>query len=214
MTSPAHLHLPRGSAQKRSPDWLLFLTKFLRHGTAIASFVPSSRWLAQAVVRGIDFEKTQCVLELGAGTGPITKELLRQSAGRCRVLVVERDADFCRRLTERFPSAEVARADANDLERLLNERGIGRIDHVMCGLPLPSFPFESRRRILDVVRRRLAVDGTFRQLTHMPMIYYPLYRRYFERVDFRLIVRNFPPGGFYLCQGARTRADSSAGNTN
>jgi phospholipid N-methyltransferase len=203
MTTPSHLHLPRGTARKRSPDWLLFLAKFLRHGTAIASFVPSSRWLAQAVVRDIDFEKTRCIVELGAGTGPITEELLRRSGGRCRILVVERDPDFCRRLRERFPPAEVVQADANDLERLLDERVIDKIDHVVRGLPLPSFSLESRRRILAVVRRRLAASGTFRQLTHMPLIYYPLYHNYFERVEFRFIARNFPPGGFYICEMAR-----------
>jgi phospholipid N-methyltransferase len=54
-----------------------------------------------------------------------------------------------------------------------------------------------------VVRRRLAAAGTFRQLTHMPLIYYPLYCNYFEHVAFRFIARNLPPGGFYICQGAR-----------
>src|SRR5262249_16821921 len=30
-------------------DWWLFFSKFLRHGRAIASFVPSSPWLARAL---------------------------------------------------------------------------------------------------------------------------------------------------------------------
>jgi phospholipid N-methyltransferase len=203
MTSPSHLHLPRGKAVKRPPDGLLFFSKFLRHGTAIAAFLPSSPCLARAVVRGIDFTQARCIVELGAGTGPITAEILRRSRGRCPVVVVERDADFCKRLRERFPKADIAQADAADLDALLAMRGVTMVDHVFCGLPLPSFPAKVRDRVLDSVRRHLAREGTFRQLTHMPMIYYPLYRKYFDRVEFRFVVRNLPPGGFYVCQGPR-----------
>src|SRR5208283_2873374 len=81
----------------RFPDWMLFFGKFLTQGTRIAALAPSSPWLAAATVHGIDFSRARCVVELGAGTGPITRELLRRSAGRCRVLVIERDADFCQR---------------------------------------------------------------------------------------------------------------------
>jgi phospholipid N-methyltransferase len=182
------------------PDWWLFFTKFLRQGSAIASFVPSSQWLACAVVEDIDFANAQCVVELGAGTGPITAQLLACAGKSCRVLIVERDVDFCRRLRERFVGADIVQADACDLDRHLATRGITSIDHVLCGLPLPSFRPTDRDHILEVVRQRLAAHGTFRQLTHMPWVYYPLYRRYFETVRFHLVFRNLPPAGFYVCR--------------
>jgi phospholipid N-methyltransferase len=178
----------------------LFLAKFLRHGKAIASFVPSSSYLARAVVQGIDFTRCRCVVELGAGTGPITAALLAAAPPSCRTLIVERDPDFCERLRERFPGADVAQADAADLERLLAERGLESVDHFLCGLPLPSFPGPARDHLLGVVRRWLDPAGTFRQLTHMPWVYYPLYRRYFGEVRFRLVMRNLPPAGFYTCR--------------
>jgi phospholipid N-methyltransferase len=195
-------HGPEASSapKQRCPDWLLFLSKFLRHGSAIASFVPSSSYLARAVVRDLDFSHSRCIVELGAGTGPITAELLRLAPPSCRTLIVERDADFCARLRERFPDADVAQADAIDLDRLLDERGMDRVDHFLCGLPLPSFDRSTRDRILDVVQRRLADDGTFRQLTHMPWVYYHLYRHYFADVCFHFVMRNLPPAGFYTCR--------------
>jgi phospholipid N-methyltransferase len=193
---------PRGAVRQpaRVPDWLLFLGKFLRHGTAIASFVPSSRYLAQAVCDGIDYANAHCLVELGAGTGPISAELLRRAPTSCRVLILERDPDFCARLRQRFPNAEVIEADAGDLDRLLAERGIDRVDHFLCGLPLPSFPAVARDTILSVVRQRLRPNGTFRQLTHMPWVYYRLYRRYFAEVRFRFVLRNLPPAGYYVCR--------------
>jgi phospholipid N-methyltransferase len=181
----------------------LFFTKFVRQGTAIAAFAPSSRWLARAATDGIDFTQAQAVIELGAGTGPVTAELVRRGTGRCRVVVIERDSDFCRRLRQRFPATEVVEADVNDLENLLRERHIGKVDHFISGLPLPSFAKIERDRLLHAIGRRLAPGGTFRQITGMPWVYGPLYRKYFDEVSFRLVLRNLPPGGTYLCRGLR-----------
>jgi phospholipid N-methyltransferase len=182
------------------PDWWLFFTKFLRHGRAIASFTPSSPWLAHALVRDINFSRACCVVELGAGTGPVTAALLRRNPGPCRTLIVERDPDFCRLLRHKFPRAEIAQADAADLEQLLAAREIHTIDHCLCGLPLPSFAPTERDRILKVIRDRLAPEGTFRQLTVMPGVYYLLYRRYFTEVNFQMVWWNLPPAGFYVCR--------------
>ena len=54
---------------------------------------------------------------------------------------------------------------------------------------------------MGMVGRRLAPGGTFRQLTHMPWVYYSLYRGYFEEVRFQLVPLNLPPGGVYICRG-------------
>ena len=146
-----------------------------------------------------------CLVELGAGTGPVTAELMRRSMPDCKVVVVERDPDFCRRLRQRFPDADIVQADALDFEKLLRDRGIEEADHVISGLPLPSFPAEDRDRLLHAVGRRLAKDGTFRQITAMPWVYRRLYRTYFEEVKFRLVPLNLPPGGVYVCRRMKLR---------
>ena len=51
------------------PDWWLMLRKFVSHGTAIASFSPSSRFLARSMLRGIDWVRARCVVELARGPG-------------------------------------------------------------------------------------------------------------------------------------------------
>jgi phospholipid N-methyltransferase len=176
-------------------------TKFLQRGRAIASFAPSSRFMARAILRGIDFSKCRSIVELGAGTGPITAELLKRVDPSCRVLIIELDPDLCRHLRQRFPGVDIVQADASDLDQLLDERGISGVDHILSGLPLPSFPEAVRDRILDISARRLHGDGSFRQLTVMPWVYYRLYRRYFTDIHFRFVPCNLPPGGVYICRG-------------
>jgi len=194
------------SVSPRGPDWWLMMKKFWQKGRSIASFAPSSRFMARAVTKGIDFESARCIVELGAGTGPITAELVKRVRPQTKLLVIELDPDLCARLQSRFPQVDVVQGDACQFDKLLAERGFDQVDHVCSGLPLPSFPGQLRDTILATSARMLAPGGTFRQLTVMPLIYYRMYRRYFEDVRFRFVPVNLPPGGVYVCRGYREKA--------
>lgn len=193
-------------------DFTLFLGKFLRQGTAIASLAPSSRWLARATLRGIDWDRPNLVLELGAGTGPITRALAERTTGRSRALIVERDPDFAAILRDRYgdhPDLEVIRGDVRDLADMLRDRGIEQVDHILSGLPTPSFPKDLQTGLFRVVRRVLKPEGSFNQITEMPLVYRGLYRRFFEDVRFVFEPRNIPPAGVYLCRRIKPEAVAS-----
>src|SRR3954454_23173587 len=115
-------------------DFTLFLGKFLRHGTKIASLAPSSPWLSRTTVRNIPWESARVIVELGAGTGPITRALAERAHPECRVIVLERDPDFARLLRERFANRanfDVVEGDVRDLTEILTQRGIERADFVV-----------------------------------------------------------------------------------
>ena len=190
---------------KAASDWWIFFRKFVKHGTDIASFAPSSRYLSRLICKGIDYDAATCIVELGAGTGPVTEVLLKHVRPHTKLIVVERDPDFCQRLRERFPQADIVEGDAAKLEELLAERGIERVDHVVSGLPLPSFPAGLRDAVLASVARCLGETGTFRQLTVTPLVYFRLYRGYFRDVRFKFEPRNLPPAGVYFCTGYEPR---------
>src|SRR5215467_11649520 len=105
-------------------DHALFLGKFLTQltrGNPIASIAPSSRWLSRTTVRNIAWDRVETLIELGAGTGPITRVLAERTRPQCRVVVVERDHDFARLLRQRFgslPNLEIVEGDARDLAAL------------------------------------------------------------------------------------------------
>jgi phospholipid N-methyltransferase len=191
---------PAARPKVRTPDWWLMTKKFLAKGTSVASFAPSQGPLCRRFIRGIDFDTAECVVELGAGTGPVTVELLKRAKPHTRVVVVELDPDFCKRLRQRFPNADIVEGDAAKLEQLLADRGIKKVDHVLSGLPLPSFPAAVRDAVIASSARVLAEAGTFRQLTNMPWVYKPLYKRYFADVRFGFVPLNLPPAGVYVCR--------------
>lgn len=190
-------------------DLSLFFGKFLKHGTKIASLAPSSRWLSRATVANVDWARAEVVVELGAGTGPITRVIAERARPQTKVVVLERDPDFAAILRERFsalPHFDVVEGDVRDLSALLADRGIGRVDHVISGLPVPSFPKDFRRDYFEVIRRVLAPGGGYNQITELALIYQGLYRQFFDEVKFVFEPRNLPPAGAYHCRGIKDRS--------
>ena len=80
-----------------------------------------------------------------------------------------------------------------------------RVDHVISGLPLPSFPAAGRDQILETGARMIVPGGAFRQITVMPLIYYRMYRRYFE--DRSAVVTQHEAFGQLADEIRRLRAD-------
>ncbi len=187
-------------------DFALFLGKFLTQGTRIASVAPSSRWLSRTTLANIDWARVNTLVELGAGTGPITRVIAELARPDCRVVVIERDRDFARLLEERFESRanfDIVLGDVRELGSILADREVAVVDHVISGLPVPSFPRGLQIDLFRSFRSVLKNDGTYNQITEIPWLYWGFYRKFFDDVRFVFEPRNVPPGGAYFCRGVK-----------
>lgn len=178
---------------------MLFFKKFLKHGTRVASVAPSSRSLALAMCRHVDASKPQVLVELGAGTGPVTKVIVEQMHPESTLIAVEIDEDFAEVCQNVAPKATVLTCDVTELSKHLEERGIEYVDLFMSGLPTPSLPKTVNKAVLSCLEPFSQHGTIFTQLTVMPWVYQGMYRKMFEQVDFDLVVANIPPGGAYHC---------------
>ena len=184
---------------------LLFLTKFFRHGTRIASVWPSSRFMAAASLKAIDWDQSRVIVELGAGTGPITQQALQRLQPHTRFIAIERDRDFVRILRQRFAgrtNVEIIHGDVGDLAEILSAQHVARhgVDHFVSGLGTPSLPEPVQRRMFAAVRDYLKPHGVFSNITEVPWFYMRWYKAMFEHVSFQLVALNLPPGGVYHCR--------------
>jgi phospholipid N-methyltransferase len=187
-------------------DFGLFFGKFLTQGTRIASIAPSSRWLSRTTVANVDWPRAKVLVELGAGTGPITRVIAEHAQPDCRVIVIERDADFARLLRQRFanrPNFDIVEGDVRDLGSILAGKNIESVDHVISGLPVPSFPPSLQTALFRAVRSALKNHGTYNQITEIPWLYWRFYRKFFDEVRFVFEPRNLPPAGTYFCRRPR-----------
>jgi phosphatidylethanolamine/phosphatidyl-N-methylethanolamine N-methyltransferase len=191
---------------RRAPllsDRALFLKKFLAKGKTISSAVPSSRALVSGVLRNVDFSHPSTIVELGAGVGPVTEQILERIQPHHRFAAVENDHEFCEVLRRRFPEATVLETDASRVSEPLANIGIHKVDYVISGLPTPNLPRRSTIKLMRWLRESLAPNGLFIQITVAPLLYRGFYDRLFKEVEYRMVWWNVPPGGVYCCSAPR-----------
>jgi len=175
------------------PEAALFLGRWLKAPHRIGALAPSSRTLARAMARQVDMRQARLVVELGGGTGSITRALLAAGLAPEKLIVVERDERLYRLLAERFPGLRVLRGDAAQLVSLLRPLGIASVSAIVSSLPLLSMPKRLRHRIVQQSFALLGERGSLVQFTYG--IASPLPAREFAvagRVTAR-VWRNFPP---------------------
>lgn len=133
---------------EQDKEAMRFFVMWLKAPTRIGAVVPSSRHLARAMAREVRGVGPGTIVELGAGTGSVTRALLEAGIPKERLVVVERDPELHRLLQERFPELTILKGDARELRRLLAPRGVREAAAVVSSLPLISMPKLTRTRIL------------------------------------------------------------------
>src|SRR3954454_1380809 len=123
----------------------LFLKRWLRRPLAMGAVVPSGRLLAEALALTAVAEmkgREGHIIELGAGTGEVTKALLAAGIPGNRLALVERDPELAAFLRRHFREPRIIEGDAARLSRLLTAQKIDKVAAVVSGLPLLSLPTE------------------------------------------------------------------------
>ena len=184
-----------------------FLIKHIASIRTSGTIMPSSRYLVNRLLSGIDFTRARDIVELGVGTGCVTREILRRMRPDARLISLEINPEFVDLARRRFLDARLTlrSACASALPLILAEEGIDRVDAVVSSLPLRIMDQTVVDRILDVSRESLRADGRFHQYQYSLSHYDQLAKRY-AAVGVRFTVRNTPPAFVYECTGTEGQA--------
>jgi phosphatidylethanolamine/phosphatidyl-N-methylethanolamine N-methyltransferase len=82
---------------------LQFLREFLARPRQIASPVPSGRRLAERIAAEIDSTPGGAILELGPGTGALTRAIRERGISDFELIAIESDRRFVRLLRRQMP---------------------------------------------------------------------------------------------------------------
>jgi phosphatidylethanolamine/phosphatidyl-N-methylethanolamine N-methyltransferase len=196
---PLRLSRPKSDGCSPQSDGEKFLRRFLGDPKRTGAVAPSSPFLAREMARAVDPHAAGFVIELGPGTGPVTKALIARGIRRERLLLVEYDPYFCNLLAERFPRARILRGDAYALGETLAGRAPRPVAAVVSSLPLLNETPERRIALLDDAFALMGPEGVFVQFTYglrSPMPREALAGRYIGRSG-APILRNLPPASVW-----------------
>ena len=129
----------------------MFFRRWLANPLQMGSVVPSSAALCRRIVAATQCVPGEIVLELGAGTGVISRALLRSGLPPERLFVVEIVPDMAAHLRRMLAGVNVIEGDARRLPSLLPAELHGRVGTVICGIPLVLLPIPQQRRFIDAI---------------------------------------------------------------
>lgn len=178
-----------------NPDSRLLIKLWMRTPLRIATAAPSGDAVSAALAREAAGE-AGWVVELGGGTGPVTRALLAAGVPAHRLLVLEQNPELHRVLAARFPSVTAVCGDAARLDRILAAHGARRVRAMISTLPILTMPPLVQRAILDQAFAAMGDHGRFVQITYMPGSPVPkrrLRRWGYEAGIAHFALRNFPP---------------------
>ena len=129
----------------------------------LGSLIPSSRFLVNRLLDQVDWSRAGTIVEYGPGVGTFTGEILRRLRPDANLVAIDTNRDFARHLarTLRDDRLHVIEGSAADAHENLQERGLGRADYVISGIPYSTMDPELRARILRTTHELLQQDGAF-----------------------------------------------------
>jgi phosphatidylethanolamine/phosphatidyl-N-methylethanolamine N-methyltransferase len=183
-------------------DELKFFKGWIDKPRAVGSIVPTSSVTARRMASIIDMKSGLPVLEVGPGTGVITKAILRLGVKPSDLVTVEYSHDFVTHLRRNFPGVTVIEGDGFNLDKALGDLAGQTFDCVVSGVPLLNFPVQRRIAYLENLLSRIPHGRPVVQLTYGPKSPIPPGLGDYTVEHFRFILRNIPPTRLWLYRRA------------
>ncbi|MBB3592827.1 phosphatidylethanolamine/phosphatidyl-N-methylethanolamine N-methyltransferase [Rhizobium sp. BK529] len=183
---------------RKFDEEIRFFKGMMQGPKTVGSIVPTSSITARKMASVANPYSDLPILELGPGTGAITKAILAHGVKPEKLVAVEYSTDFYEHLLRLYPGVNFINGDAFDLDRTLGSFKDQKFDCVVSGIPLLNFPMQARIALLENLLDRMPAGRPMVQISYgavSPIIANP--DRYsIHHFDF--IVRNIPPAQLWI----------------
>ena len=176
---------------------LLFLKQFFRNPKEIGSFIPASKHLVEEIIKNINFRRAKTIIEIGMGTGAITKEIIRNCEIDAQIIGIEKNKQMFDYVNKYFQS-NINPIFINDDVVNLNKYFVAEADYIISSLPFRNFSIRKQAKIMNIIKSNLKENGKlilYQYTNHLDR----LLKSYFKSVKKSVVLRNMPVAIVYVC---------------
>jgi phospholipid N-methyltransferase len=181
-------------------DGLAFLKESIKSMRTTGAIARSSKYLCREMLKPIDFKKAKVIVELGAGDGVMTQQILQHLKPDGRLICFEINPQFCEILRgikdERFVLIEDSAEHINEQLRTL---GIQEADYIVSAIPYMMLPEDLSNNIVKSSFKALKKKGLYIQF-HYSTFIQRMYKRIFGNVKITFVPLNVPPAFVMICE--------------
>ncbi len=186
----------------------LFIREALKRFKTQGSLFPSSPSLGKGMIKPLEFSLESVIVELGAGTGSFTKEIIAAMPEGAILVTFENNEALAAKLRDDLAlltgpkKVILIEDDAENLSLHLERLGTGKAHYVISGLPIGNFNRAQRQRIFDAIKAGMRDDGIYMQFQYL-LASWRHVRSEFDAEIIGYEVRNIPPAFMYKCTKKR-----------
>lgn len=175
------------SILSRLRENLMFLLYFARHPVKIGAPLPCSRGIAETVMVELIAKWASRVIELGAGLGSLTGDILEALGHGTRLLCIESEPKFCRHLNRRFGRRiKLFQGNALQIQAIVRRTAWEKADAIVSSVPLAN---RSAMLLCEQIAELLSPDGLYLQVAN----FYTAVEAHFNIEKIHYFLKNVPP---------------------
>jgi phosphatidylethanolamine/phosphatidyl-N-methylethanolamine N-methyltransferase len=177
----------------RFDDEIRFIKGMMAGPRTVGAIMPTSARTAAKMAEIIDTGSGLPVLELGPGTGVITKAILSKGVKPQDIVSIEYSTDFVKHLEGKYPGVNFINGDAFNLAETLKAYEGQKFDCVISGIPLLNFPMHARVKLIEDLLKLMPAGRPVVQFSYGPVS--PVIARpdIYKIQHYDFVVRNIPP---------------------
>jgi len=183
---------------KKFDEEIRFFKGWRSNMKAVGSIVPTSGITARRMASVVNPHSGLPVLELGPGTGVITKAILQKGVQPENLVSIEFSTDFFQHLVKTYPAVDFINGDAFDLDKTLGTRRDQQFDSVVSAVPLLNFPMHMRVSLIDDLLSRIPVGRPVIQISYGPLSPVVAMPDRYQISHYDFVVRNIPPAQLWV----------------
>ncbi|MDX1144939.1 methyltransferase domain-containing protein [Sinorhizobium medicae] len=183
---------------RKFDEEIRFFKGWMSNSRAVGAILPTSWVTARRMASVVDPDSGLPVLELGPGTGVITKAILERGIEPEKLISIEYSTDFYNQLKAQFDGVQFINGDAFDLDRTLGSLKDQQFDSVISAVPLLNFPMHRRVELLEDLLSRIPFGRPVIQISYGPMSPVVAVPDSYRIQHFDFVVRNIPPAQLWV----------------
>jgi len=171
---------------------IVFLLQQIKNGKKNASITPSSHFLAKQMMKWIDWQHIDSIIELWAWTWIFTEYICKHAKPSTKIIVIEIDDIYAKILQDKFKETIILeKDDVKNIDSIRQKHHIQKIDLIVSWLPF--LPAES---IHNEMQRYISQGTIFRSFTYQPSTFKKKYADFpIRKIWFTFL--NVPPARVY-----------------
>ena len=181
----------------------VFFKAALKDPMNVSTIFPSMKPLGQSLIKYSGMKPGHKVLELGCGSGAVTRCIMKHRKKLKSYVGVEIDKNLVKFLKSQYPKEIFLNTSAQDLGKNIKSESI---DSVICTLPWTLFSRDLQENILKEILRVLKPNMKFSTFLCVHALAYPgaprvkkLFKKHFsEFKKAETITLNIPPANVYM----------------